>query len=125
MSRSRASAKKAGSAFERLVADYLARHVDDRIDRRAKTGAKDRGDIGGLRHMGERVVVECKNTARVDLGRWAAEAEIERGNDGAVAGLIIHKRHGKSRPGDQWVTCTLAELVALLNGNRDHTEEMA
>lgn len=120
MSRSRASARKAGTALESMVAAYLALHVDDRIERRAKTGAKDRGDISGLRHMGERVVIECKSTARTELGVWAAEAELERRNDDANAALIVHKRHGKGRPGDQWVTCTLADLVALLNGNRDH-----
>ena len=37
-----------------------------------------------------------------------------------MTALIIHKRHGKGQPGDQWVTCTLADLVALLNGDRDH-----
>lgn len=37
--RSRASAKSAGARFERHIADYLAAHVDDRIDRRVKTGA--------------------------------------------------------------------------------------
>lgn len=31
-----------------------------------------------------------------------------------MAALIIHKRHGKGQPGGQWVTCTLADLVALL-----------
>ena len=59
MTRTRASAKAAGTRFERLIADTLAAHVDDRIDRRAKTGARDKGDIGGLRHMGGRVVIEC------------------------------------------------------------------
>ena len=34
--------------------------------------------------------------------------------------MTIHKRHGKGQPGDQWVTCTLADFVSLLNGNRDH-----
>jgi hypothetical protein len=91
---------------------------DDRIDRRVKTGNKDRGDIAGLRHMGERIVVECKNTTRLNLGVWAAEAEAERGNDDAIAGLIIHKRHGNGTAADQWVTCTLADLVALLTGER-------
>lgn len=121
--RSLTSAKKAGSAFETLVATYLNRHVDDRIERRAKNGIKDRGDISGLRHMGERVVVECKSTTRIDLAGWASEAEVERGNDDAVAGLVIHKRHGKSAPAAQWVTMTLADFVALLNGNRDHLDE--
>lgn len=122
MTRSRATAKKAGAEFERLTADYLALHVDDRIDRKVKTGAKDTGDIGGLRHMGCRVVIECKNTASISLGTWANEAEIERGNDDALVGLVIHKRHGKGAAGEQWVTCTLADLVALLTGTRPEDE---
>lgn len=122
MARSRASAKAAGSSFERLVADYLCEHVDDRIDRRAKTGAKDKGDIAGLRHMGERVVIECKNTSKISLGTWAAEAEVERGNDDAIAGVIAHKRHGKGQAADQWITMTLADFVALLTGGRSHVE---
>lgn len=123
MTRTRASAKKAGSSFERAIADYLAAKVDDRIDRRVKNGAQDRGDIGGVRHMGGRVVLECKNTAKTSLGTWATEAETERGNDDALAGVIIHKRHGKGLPADQWVTMTLAEFTALLTGNRDHINQ--
>lgn len=120
--RTRASARDAGAKFERATADYLAEHIDDRIDRRARNGAKDRGDIGGLRLPaalgGHRVVIECKNGARADLAGWAREADLERGNDDAVAGLIVHKRHGVADPGQQWVTCTLADLVALLTGQR-------
>jgi hypothetical protein len=114
--------RQKGATFERMIADYLAKWVDDRIDRRVKTGAKDRGDIAGLRHMGHRIVLECKNTAKTLLGPWAAEAETERGNDDALAGLIVHKRHGKGRPEDQWVTLTVGELVALMTGSRDHYE---
>lgn len=121
--RNRQSAKKAGTTFERQVADYLAQHIDDRIDRRAKTGSKDRGDITGLRHLGERIVIECKNTTRLNLAGWMNQAEIERGNDDALAGLIIHKRHGNNQPGDQWVTTTLRELTALFNGYREEEEE--
>jgi len=120
MTRSRASAKKAGSSFERSTADYLAAVVDDRIDRRVKNGAKDRGDVGGVRIHGKRVVLECKNTAKTSLGTWANEAEIERGNDDALMAAIVHKRHGKGQPADQWVTMTLADFAALLTGNRDH-----
>ena len=120
MARNRQSAKKAGTAFETLVATYLNEHVDDRIERRRLGGSQDRGDIAGLRHMGERVVIECKNMARPSLGVWANEVEIERGNDDAVAGIIVHKRHGKGQAEDQWVTMTLADFTALLTGNRDH-----
>jgi hypothetical protein len=120
MTRSMKSARNAGTAMETLVARYLNIHVDDRIERRTRNGGKDRGDIGGLRHMAQRIVIEVKNTSRINLAGWAAEAETERGNDDALAGLIVHKRVGKGRAEDQWVTMTLGELVALLNGNRDH-----
>ena len=123
MTRNRASAKKAGTTFERQVADYLAQHVDDRIDRRAKTCSKDRGDIAGVRIWGQLLVLECKNTTRLNLAGWMNQAEIERGNDDALAGLIIHKRHGNNQPGDQWVTTTLRELTALLNGYREEDDE--
>ena len=123
MTRNRASAKKAGTTFERQVADYLAQHVDDRIDRRAKTGSKDRGDIAGVRIWGQRLVLECKNPPRLNLAGWMNQAETERGNDDALAGLIIHKRHGNNQPGDQWVTTTLRELAAMLNGYREEDDE--
>ena len=123
MARNRASAKKAGTQMETLVAGYLNRHVDDRIERRRLTGSKDRGDITGLRHMGQRIVIECKNTARTNLGTWANEAETARGNDDAGIAMIAHKRHGKGQPADQWVTMTLGDLVALLVGSRDHLDK--
>lgn len=124
MSRTRASAKAAGTRFERQVADYLAHGLDDdRIDRRVKAGAKDRGDIGGVRHLGARVVVECKNTSRLEVGPWLTEAEVERVNDAATAGLVVAKRHGKGAPADQLVLMTLGDLVAMLTGSRDHLGE--
>lgn len=116
MARSRASAKQAGSRFEREIADHLASNLDDRIDRRVKTGAKDRGDIGGVRVRGQRVVVECKNTARINLAGWISEAHTQAGNDDALAGVIVHKRHGVGAPGKQWVTMTVDDLIALLSG---------
>lgn len=123
MARNRASAKAAGTTFERTTANYLAQHVDDRIDRRAKTGAKDKGDIGGLRHAGQRVAIECKNVTRTNLAGWTGEAEAARHNDQALAGIVIHKRHGNGQPGDQWVTLTLDNFIAILTGNRNHLEQ--
>ena len=118
MTRNRRSARNAGTRFERVVADYLNHHVDDHIDRRAKSGARDKGDIGGLRHMGNRVVVECKDTTRPTLGPWVTEVDIERGNDDAAVGIVVHKRVGRGHPGDQLVTMTLRDLVTLLSGSR-------
>lgn len=120
--RSRASGKKAGTAHETAIADYLAQHVDDRIERRTRNGGKDRGDLSRIRLSpalgGGRVVAELKNTARLALGPWQVEAETERGNDDATVAVVIHKRRGVGDPGRQWVTCTLDDLVVLLTGNR-------
>ena len=119
MSRSNASARAAGARFERSIADCLAEHVDDRVDRRVKTGAKDRGDIGGLRHMGGRVVLELKDYGgRYLLGPWLREAEIERGNDDALAGAVVIKRRGQGDPLEQVVAMTMRDFIALLTGER-------
>ena len=79
MTRSRRTARDAGTRFETLVAAYLADRWDDRIERRTRGGVKDRGDISGFRHQSQRVVIECKNTNRAELSAWWAEAELERG----------------------------------------------
>lgn len=118
MTRNRSSAKRAGARFEQTVADYLAEHIDDRIERRTSNGAKDRGDIAGLRHMGGRLVVECKDTSRWEPSAWLAEADTERGNDDALAGLVIAKQRGTTDPGEQVVLMRTRELVALLLGYR-------
>ena len=119
MSRNHASARAAGARFERTVADYLAAHVSEFIDRRVKTGAKDKGDLVNVRAFGKRVVVEAKDYGgRFLLGPWLREVDIERGNDDAVAGVVVIKRRGCSDPGDQVVAMTVRDLVALLTGER-------
>lgn len=121
MGRSRASAKAAGSRFERVIADHLAAKLDDRIDRRVKTGARDCGDIAGIRvHGGQRLVIECKDVAQMALPEWTREARQEAINDNALAGVVVHKRRGTGDPGAQWVTCTVDDLLALLTGQRHY-----
>jgi hypothetical protein len=119
-SRSRRSAKDAGAKFERSVADALAAAVDDRIDRRVKNGAKDRGDIGGIRSAhGHRVVLEAKEYGgQFKVGPWLNEAETERGNDDALVCAVVAKRRGVADPMQQVVFMTVADLVALITGER-------
>lgn len=61
--RNRKSARDAGAKLERIVAEYLAETLDDdRIERRTRNGAKDRGDVSGVRTIrGARVVIEAKS----------------------------------------------------------------
>lgn len=125
MTRNRASAKSAGTRFERSIADYLSRVLnDDRIDRRAKTGAKDRGDIAGVRYHGQRVVLELKDYGgRLQLPSWVSQAEIEAGNDDAPFWAVIAKRRGSAKPGDQWVIMTARMYAAMLAGGPGLLEE--
>lgn len=119
MARSRRSARDAGAKSERKTADYLAAALDDdRIDRRVKRGANDRGDISGLRIHGQRLVIEVKDCARQDLPAWTAEAHTEAGNDDALAGVVIAKRRGTTDPGRWWVHMTVDDLLALITGQR-------
>lgn len=114
--RNRASAKKAGATFERLISNYLAKTIDDRIDRKVRTGAKDTGDIANLRTTnGQRITVECKNTTRTNLAGWWNEATTERDNAGDDLAIIIHKRHGVGDPAQQWATLTVEELTKLIH----------
>lgn len=116
MTRTRASAKQAGARFERLISDHLAQELDDRIDRRVKTGSQDKGDIGGVRTPdGRRVVLELKDYGgRLQPGPWIKEAHTERDNDGAAVGAVVAKRRGTTNPGDQFVLMTVTDLIALL-----------
>lgn len=121
MSRSRTTARKAGAAFERAVADYLKEALcDDSIDRQVKTGAKDLGDIRGVKDaMGRPVVIECKEYAgRLHPAAWIIEAHREAGNAGAAAGVVVAKRQRVQNPGDQWVLMTLEDLATILKGEQ-------
>ncbi|MGO1851248.1 hypothetical protein [Microbacterium sp.] len=118
MARSRSSAKAAGTRHETSIVNYLAEHFDDdRIERRSKNGAKDRGDVTGIRHRGQRVVIEAKNTARTDLAGWIREAHREAGNDDAAIGVVVSKRHGVGDPAQQWVHMTLADFAWLIGAD--------
>ena len=118
MTRSRTTAKQAGTQMERLVAEFLSfRLADDRIERRAKNGSNDGGDITGVKTItGARVVIEVKNTHRDNLPAWIREAAVEAGNDDAPIGVVAHKKHGSANPADQYVSMTLETFARLLEG---------
>lgn len=120
MTRSRRTAKDAGAWFEQLVADYLDNAFPERnVERRVKRGANDRGDISGLRHGFTRgpIVVEAKYVMQMAFPQWLREAEVERVNDGAEFGVVVHKRHGSRKPEEQHVTMTLETFVRLIGGD--------
>jgi hypothetical protein len=114
MTRSNRSARAAGSRFEGQIAEAFAEHTGQDVERRVTNGAKDRGDLAGLRTRdGQRLVVECKDHARLEIGRWVTEAHFEARNDNALAGLVVHKRRGTADPLEQYVTLTLRDLLLI------------
>lgn len=123
MGRSRRTARAAGSSMETWTARFLASRLgDDRIERRAKNGSKDRGDLTGVRSaFGDRVVVEVKNTSRTSLGPWLTETATETANDDARIGVVVHKRTGKGEHNmaDQFVTMSLENFARLLTPGPD------
>lgn len=93
MGRNMRTARQAGAAMESRTVDYLRWALDDdRIERRHLFGAKDCGDIAGVRYRGHRIVIECKNTATMNVSQHLREAETERGNDDALIGVVVQKR---------------------------------
>ncbi|GAA4391655.1 hypothetical protein [Tsukamurella soli] len=115
MARSRTSAKAAGTRFESLIAQTLDTYLAGNIERRARTGAQDKGDISGVLLKGtRRVVVECKDVAKMNISGWLREAQAERENDGAEIGVVVAKKRGTSDPLQQYVHMTLADFIDLV-----------
>ncbi|WP_408922363.1 hypothetical protein [Corynebacterium kefirresidentii] len=118
MARNRNSAKQAGARFERIIADFLRDNLDDRIDRRVKAGAADKGDIANVRDShNRRIVIEAKDYGgKLNLPQWTKEAHQEADNDDAHVGLVIAKRRGTTNPGKQWAIMEVEDLIKLLKG---------
>lgn len=106
MSRERAR----GTAWESAIVAFLQSAGFGYAERRALSGARDKGDITGL----PGVVIEAKNESRTDLSGWLNEAHTERGNAGADIGVVWFKRRGKASAADGYVLMDGATFAALL-----------
>lgn len=115
------AAKQKGTWFESACRDYENAFLgSDEVRRLATGGSHDVGDLGWVYSHGQRVVQECKNRSRLCIPEWLEEAERERGNADALAGVVIAKRRGvgAASMGDQLVLMTLRDLMAILTGDR-------
>ena len=110
MTRSRASAKQAGTRFESAIVAYLVSRGWRHAERRAKTGALDKGDITGI----PGVVIEAKDVAKITLAEFLREAQVEAENAGAMVGAAWIKRRGKPSPADAYVVMDGETFTHLL-----------
>lgn len=87
--------KAKGTRFETACALYLSEQLECDVERRALHGAKDMGDLFGIKAHGSSGIAECKNYKAItdsELSRWKEQTVVERGNaDADFALLLVHK----------------------------------
>ena len=84
--------KQRGTAAETAVVRYLE-SKGYTAERRTMQGAgNDKGDI--VIHGRPELVIEVKNTKRIDLGAFVDELMVEMHNAGATGGVLIVNRRG-------------------------------
>jgi hypothetical protein len=89
------SATRNGTKGERLIVNVLS-PTWPLADRRAKQGAKDRGDIGGI---APGLVIEAKYAPkRYEISEWLKEADREGINDNADLAVVWFKLKGTDDP---------------------------
>jgi len=104
------AARSKGTRWETAIVDYLRSHGAPHAERRAPSGAKDRGDVAGIPGL----VIEAKSHTGMRLADWLDEAEKERVNAGADLAVVWHHRRGKASAGDGYVTMDGRTFVRLL-----------
>ena len=116
--------KQRGTAWETGLVRYLREnHMD--ADRLRQTGKNDEGDIvlriprmGGQQGFRtEHVIFEAKNTARMNLAGWIAEAELEAENFAKhrpgieVPGFVVAYKRRNHGVGQSYIITTLDEWM--------------
>ena len=103
--------KQKGTDGENAVVEALTR-AGFTVERRALSGINDKGDIAGLKD----VVIEVKkhDSYAGKLAGWVEEADTERRNAKATIGVVWHRRKGKSKAEDWFVTMSGDQFLYLL-----------
>ena len=110
MTRSRKTAKQAGTAWETAIVRTLVERGWVHAERRRLAGAADKGDIAGI----PGIAIEAKNTNRLALSEAVDQANLEAANAGAAHGIAWLKRKGKTSPLDGYVVMDGATFLNLL-----------
>ena len=100
--------KAKGSAFERLVRDYLAESIP--CERIPAGATEDRGDL-----WTPAACVQCKNHRSLSLGAWLQQTRQQQRNAGKPLHALIVKAKGTTNPADQFVVMTLEQFRTLLH----------
>jgi hypothetical protein len=99
--------KRKGSAFERLICDYLAERMP--CERIPAGATLDRGDL-----WTEAAAIQCKNCRNLSLGAWLRDAMEQQVNAGKRWHALVVKRKGTTDPSEQFVVMSLQQFRELL-----------
>lgn len=103
-----ASPQKAkGSAFERLIAAYLAEAIP--CERIPPGSVLDRGDL-----WTPLAAIQCKNQRTLSLGSWLDATTQQQENAAKPYGFLVVKRKGVVDPARQFAVCSVAQLRTVL-----------
>tara|TARA_B100000287_G_scaffold165924_1_gene156498 strand:+ start:9114 stop:9443 length:330 start_codon:yes stop_codon:yes gene_type:complete len=103
--------KAKGTRFETDVVNFINEKKPYNVERRALSGANDKGDIIGVPDF----ALECKNVKdwSKQLGAFVQEAEIEAGNAGVPFGAVVIKKRN-SNTSRSYVVMSLEKFVELM-----------
>jgi len=99
--------KRKGSAFERLICDYLAERMP--CERIPAGATLDRGDLWTAA-----AAIQCKNHRTLSLGAWLRDAMEQQVNAGKRLHALVVKRKGTTDPAEQFVVMSLEQFRELL-----------
>ena len=108
--------RQKGTSFETSLLPLLKEYYPE-ASRAPLRGTKDEGDFI---LPGAPFIIEAKNHNRLDLAGWIGEAQREAVNAMKAAGIVVHKRRGNAKPGEQYVTLLLGDFLWLVNGGKGH-----
>jgi hypothetical protein len=99
--------KRKGSAFERLIADYLAERIP--CERIPAGATLDRGDL-----WTPSCAIQAKCCRTLSLGAWLRDAMEQQVNAGKRLHALVVKRKGTTAAADQFVVMSLQQFRELL-----------
>lgn len=110
MTRSRATAKDAGTRWETAIVQALIANGWPHAERRRLAGSYDKGDIAGV----PGIVIEAKDTNQLKVAAAVDEANVEALNANAPVGVAWFKRKGKPSPLDGYVLMSGDTFLRLI-----------
>lgn len=110
--------KRKGSAYEIDLVDFVRVEMELDAERLPRTGRNDQGDLVIRLTPDLHLIIEAKNTQKIDLAGFLAEATVEAGNYGNARnldtyGAVAVKRRNHSTA-SSYLVMEFHEFIALL-----------